>query len=96
MTQDLALFGNQPFPWPGPTDASPDPSSMHGIADAMSWPGLTPAERCLAMFVGDGGGGAGSEPALARALEITPAELDDLLWALYRKGFLAHVARWWS
>lgn len=96
MTQQ-PLFGVEPdFPWPAPSDGSPDPSSMHGLADAMTWPGLTPAERCLAMIVGDGAGGPGSESHLARTLEVSEDEIRDLLWALLRKGFLTHVARWWA
>lgn len=96
MTQD-ALFGASPdFPWPAPNNTSPEAGSLHGLVDAMAWPDLTPAERCVAMFVGDGAGGPGGEEALARNLGIPRAELDDLLWSLLRKGFLAHMARWWA
>lgn len=96
MTQE-SLFGTpEPYPWPEPTDQSPDVSSMHGIAAAMTWPRLTPAERCLAIFIGDGGGGSGGETALATALGIDHAELVTLLDGLHRAGFLTYVARWWA
>lgn len=84
------------FPWPVATNNPGPPSSSAGIHQAMTWPGLTPSERCVAIFVGDGYGGPGNEASLARRLEVDHAALEEMLWSLLRKGFLQAVAAWWS
>lgn len=86
----------QPFPWPMATDETAQPGTSHGLVLAQTWPGLTVAERGVALFVGDGAGGPGTEDRLAARLGITRDELDDLLWGLLRKGYLGAVAAWWS
>lgn len=99
QTLDLGLDlpeASTPFPWPIATDPDRPPSSSHGIILAQTWPGLTPAERGLALFVGDGMGGPGTETNLCRALDLDRDALDTLLWGLLRKGYLAAVANWWT
>lgn len=98
-TLDLGLDAPEPdptFPWPIATDPDRAPSSSSGIVLAQTWPGLTPAERGVALFVGDGLGGPGNEPNLCRALDVDRDTLDELLWGLLRKGYLTAVANWWT
>lgn len=84
------------FPWPEPVGDEP-PSSSQGVVLAMAWPGLTLAQRCVAIYVGDGAltGSAASINRLAATLEVSTDELLDLLWDLLESGFLARVAGWW-
>lgn len=88
------------FPWPGPTPEDRGLGQMSGseaMMHAMEWHGLTPAERCLAMYVADGWCGPdGGEQATAAALEVGQDDFLDLLWALLRKGYLVRIARRWS
>lgn len=84
------------FPWPIGTDEQPGMSSAYGLAMAQSWPGLTPAERGMALFVGDGCGGPGLLPRLALYLDIPVVEARKLLWGLLEKGYLQAVAGWWT
>lgn len=98
-TLDLGLEAPEPaatFPWPVATDPDTPPSSSHGIVLAQTWPGLTPAERGVALFVGDGMGGPGNEGRLCHALGIDRDTLDALLWGLLQKGYLTAVANWWT
>lgn len=96
MQDALPLCTPETFPWPiAPDDL--DHGSTYGLVEAMQYRGLTPAERCVAMFVGDGAGGsAHAIRSLATALEVSEDEIMSLLWSLLRKGFLTRVAYWWS
>lgn len=99
-TLDIPIMGatatDPTFPWPIADDDAPPGSSTRGIVAAQTWPGLTPAERGVALFVGDGLGGPGTERRLQQALGVTREHLDELLWGLLRKGFLQAVAGWWT
>lgn len=96
MQDALPLCTPETFPWPVAPDGM-DQGSTYGIVEAMQFPGLTPAERCAAIFVGDGAGGSAyAIRSLATALEISEDDVMELLWNLLRKGFLTRVAYWWS
>jgi len=87
------------FPWPrrSRADGLEQMGGGDGMLTAMRYPGLTPAERAAAMFIGDGcGGDADAVDSLAYHLEVSQAEVLSLLHGLLRKGFLNAVMGRWS
>lgn len=96
MSEQAVMWGGT-FPWPQAQKDQPVLSTVGAMVEVMNWRGLTLPERCVAMYVADGYGGPDDDLVkFAEAVEVTEADLLDVLWSLLRKGLLGHIAGRWS